>query len=1474
MNKIYRIFRNASGQWVVASELSRSHRKSSRRSSARFGARAAGIGVAALLGMSSQAFGACGLNAMGSYTSSVSCTPATGNADLTTQNGTRIDSSAHGEAGIQSISNDGNAKAIVQGTTITTSGPGASGIVIRANGTGEAAIELSDANSITLRGSAVPDTAVIASSLRGNASIDVSGELNISNESENSDARHGLEANAGGANALVSHMGSGTIRTLGGNAVLANGLGATTKATVNVGSELTLEVDNRVSGASGLTNAAIKVATKDGKALASSSASIKTQGDTALGMFVQATGSGDVVIENSGTIDTAGTGSHAILARANDAATTITNTGAIVTQGASSNGIDAGSASGSISIVNHSIIDVRGAGSSGIRAASSGGGNVDLTNSTAITTEGTNSSGIQAASRAGNLTIRSTGDITTRGTATDTSVASENWSHAIVGHTEEGGNVSITASRALATHADGANAIRAFSAGGDVSVNFNGSSSSIKTLAATGIAAQSDVGSVTVNNSGGISVAGPSSDGIRAQTSDGDARVTSTGRITTAGPGGIGIHASSFRGNAAIQAAGNIETLDNSTVVGTGAGSHGIYVLSSGGADKTASIEYGNAAGGITIHGSSDNDASMVSALRADTRGGANASVTVSNVGRIDVLGSNTAGIEVSGARSATGDLAVTFAAGTINAGTADSSMNADGIHAVNHGRGNVNVASRGNINVAGNAEGGASQGSEAILAEAKGDGNAAVQAGGILAVRGSRSGESAGIVAVTRGAGLASIEFQDAAGIVSTVAAAAPALKAAALGSGAASVQALAGRIVATGAGAHAVELMSPTSQGVEVGAGAELSGGWGDAAAIRLHGDTPAAVVTNAGSVGALSDIAIASDAMNGATLNIVNQAGGTITGGMKLGSGANVFGNAGTWNLRHLAGSDDSGARDTLRVAVADFGTGPNNAVDNSGTLALLGGTAAKMDAKGLYATGHDANTLTSGGAVQGQLLGVKTFNHSGLIDLGANPAVGDVLLISGGHAPGTGAGGVFVSNGGLVKIDTVLDEGGAHGRSDMLVVDSTQVGAGGATGIRVNNVGGAGGMSQGKGIEVVRVLEEGQSTDGAFVLDGRAVAGAYDYRLRKGSASDAADGNWYLLNTVDEEERKPDDDKKVDPKDQEKVSPDNLDNDRASPDGGPAIPMYRPEIGAYLGNQMAAVGMFTTTLHDRLGEVDFAERGRAAHDKPMAGWARVQGRKTDSEAGAGQLDMRTRAWVLQGGFELGRWNSGDNRFHAGLMFGTGGATTDVDSKITGYKATGRVDGNSVGAYGTWYADAESRTGLYVDSWMNFGRYDNEVQGQSLIREEYKSSTGAFSLEAGYAFEVSNNGERAILVEPQAQAIYTRYSADHHVEANGTLVMPDDAGGFMSRLGVRVYGYQLGQARTMQPFAEVNWWHADSDNSVTMNFERMEQGLPRDRYELKVGVQAELGGGWTGWSHVGFQTGSNYEDVNGQVGVKYTW
>ena len=319
------------------------------------------------------------------------------------------------------------------------------------------------------------------------------------------------------------------------------------------------------------------------------------------------------------------------------------------------------------------------------------------------------------------------------------------------------------------------------------------------------------------------------------------------------------------------------------------------------------------------------------------------------------------------------------------------------------------------------------------------------------------------------------------------------------------------------------------------------EVAGGSASGIALQTEGGTNTIDVLDGGRVGALSDHAIS--VTSGQTM-IDNS--GTVTGFVTLADGADTFTNrsANSWNIRNFADTDFDGVRDTEGVAVSDFGAGADT-FENTSTGAVRLLTVEDMtgftvetdddttptnpaDQTGEFAPAvadqpRAAGDITVAGIEQGQILNLEVFDNAGLItmadaDTGGTTAVaGDILVITGSDTAGTSAGGQFISNGGALHIDTVLNDGVVD-ETDLLVVDDVIVGSG-PTLITVTNAGGTGGNTDlngdgifdvDEGILVVQQLENDAGADAdAFALAGGVVAGLFEYVL------DQTDGqNWFL------------------------------------------------------------------------------------------------------------------------------------------------------------------------------------------------------------------------------------------------------------------------------------------------------------------------------------------------------------------------
>jgi len=1261
------------------------------------------------------------------------------------------------------------------------------------------------------------------------------------------DSQSVIESSKVGIDAASSNGGAITIRQTGGSITSSEGQGirASTAGAIDITNSATVQTTGGAASISAINVTESGSGTVD---LANIGA-LSTASTGSRGIVVtsnSAAGSGDVTISNTGTITTTASASETISASTAGAANKVivSNTATLTTNGSNSYGIHATTAGGGVVIANSGAIDTTGTGATGLQLATSGGV-IGVTNTNTISATGSNASGIFASTNgtagAGDIDVDSRADITAANNAI--------WVEAL-----QGGHVNVTAggdfiltgnvtaptnpAHGIAAFADGAAYATDFASvhylGGTIDYTgthlFNALAASSQSGDASVIA---DAGSRLSSTGQGIYVSTGSSNyayttqqaGNATAIFNGDGIATTNDDASAIWGGALGqrIGGDPDTGNVTLaNTHGTLSTVGNGSAGMHGKSQQGDVMLANGGAITTQ---------GTTQLGALWTDRAAALYAQADA-----GKAGVQNTGTLSTQGTDSPGILAVSGMNAAGQTVIDI----INRGAiATYGVNdAQAIQGIASGSGNILIDSA-DADLATHGGGANNHGVEA---------NAADGAANINFSRGNVrvAGQSVGLLAWNNDSGLASSAQINVAGAT----------------------------IDATNTSARAaVQASAQDSATLSFDAASQVHGGTG--IGLALGGATQA--LFNAGTLDALSDRAIQLDA-NGVSGSATLTNIGHITGGIAAGGSAVKFDNAGLWTLRNFSASTAGGARDTLGVSVSDFGTSGNNRIDNTGTLELLthDGSATTLDTSGMYLPfGNPNNAIALHSPTQGQLLGVQRFIHSGTIDLQANPSAGDVLVISGGHAAGVNGGGVFISNGGTLKLDTVLNEGGANSQSDMLVVDATRVGAGGPTRIQIRNLGGQGAMTDADGIALVEVLNKAVSAENAFKLDGRATAGAYEYLLYQGGVVDPADGNWYLRSSALPPEPEP-----------EPVPP--------VPEGA----LYRPEVGAYLANRSVARTMFRHTLHDRLGEPDFTESQRLVRRQEStqdqndpnhsALWVRYIGNHAEGQAGYEQLGIKTNQNILQIGGEIGQWTDGDSRTHWGLMGGYGQANSDSVNRMTGYHARGDVTGYSLGVYGTWYASASQATGLYLDSWLQYNRFDNRVLGDLLPEEKYKSQNIAASLEAGYAMQFTDakNAAHHWYIEPQAQLVLTHESGGSHQEVNGTQITPQGKSDLTARLGARLYARKPEKRQDqVQPFLEINVWQSSGNGHIDFDGVAQTQSVAKTIGEVKVGVQSEFKDRWNLWAQLAYRQGigqadssmgggGHYRDYGGVAGVKFTW
>lgn len=304
------------------------------------------------------------------------------------------------------------------------------------------------------------------------------------------------------------------------------------------------------------------------------------------------------------------------------------------------------------------------------------------------------------------------------------------------------------------------------------------------------------------------------------------------------------------------------------------------------------------------------------------------------------------------------------------------------------------------------------------------------------------------------------------------------------------------------------------------------------------------------------------------------------------------------------------------------------------------------------------------------------------------------------------------------------------------------------------------------------------------------------------------------------------------------------------------------IYSANLGSYLANAKLANNLFTSRLEDREGSTTADNNAR----KPGNVWIRAFGGHDKFKSQSDQLKTSGDFYTAQLGVALATFGA-QEQIDVGLMGGYAHYSGDTRSNITNKKSSTKLDGYSVGVYGTWYANPQEKTGAYLDGWVLWNDFKNKVDLSNGPRIKYDSSGITASLEAGGNYQLTET----IGIQPQAQLIYQGVQADDFRDLQNNKVT-HASDNLQTRIGVKSY-IDINANGQYRPYVALNWIHNTEDSQVNI----ADQAYGIDGYdnlgEFKLGVEGTITPSSRVWANVAYQRGSHSaENYVGGVGLKW--
>ncbi|EFH5693032.1 AIDA-I family autotransporter adhesin YfaL/EhaC [Escherichia coli] len=454
-----------------------------------------------------------------------------------------------------------------------------------------------------------------------------------------------------------------------------------------------------------------------------------------------------------------------------------------------------------------------------------------------------------------------------------------------------------------------------------------------------------------------------------------------------------------------------------------------------------------------------------------------------------------------------------------------------------------------------------------------------------------------------------------------------------------------------------------------------------------------------------------------------------------------------------------------------------------------------------------------------------------NTSGAVSL-QNGVAGDTLTVNGDY-----------TGGGTLLLDSELN--GDDSVSDQLVMNGNTAGN---TTVVVNSITGIGEPTS-TGIKVVDFAADPTQfqNNAQFSLAGSGYVnmGAYDYTLVEDN------NDWYLRSQEVTPPSPPDPDPTPDPDPSRDPDP--------TPDPAPT-PAYKPvlnaKVGEYFNNLRAANQAFVMERRDHAGG-----DGQTLNLRVIGGDYHY--------TAVGQLAQHedTSTVQLSGDLFRGRWGD-DGEWMLGIVGGYSDNQGDSRSNLTGTRADNQNHGYAVGLTSSWFQHGNQKQGAWLDSWLQYAWFSNDVSEHEDGTDHYHSSGIIASLEAGYQW-LPGHG---VVIEPQAQVIYQGVQQDDFTAANHARVSQSQGDDIQTRLGLHS---EWRTAVGVTPTLDLNYYHDPHATEIEEDGSTISDDAVKQRGEIKVGVMGNISQRVSLRGSVAWQKGSDdFAQTAGFLSMTVKW